>query len=203
MRGAAAAAIGLLCCGCIIYSNDELTDISPAPASFVPTVEQSVDVNFSASNRGGRLVTSNRIGNNINREILRRWQAAERILSATYVERGAFTGSADYEITLSGSLTNSSSSVWCMVLCPFTLAIVPLWSRASYDLRYSVREPATGRTFEANAKESFTFVVELFLVVAAPFAHDGNEKTFARLSDHLYQQLYDAGAFRDPAAPRP
>ena len=183
--------------GCIIVADGKLTDISPSPAAFAPTVEHSVARDFSVHD-GGLELEPARAGARRNGSILERWETEGRIRRPEYVEHEAFTGRADYEITLAGSM-NQRRSLWTQVVFALTAGLVPSSSHLALDLHYSARERATGRVFEAKASDSVSVTWETFLVFAAPFAHDGIDQTFTRLANHLYQQLYDAGAFRAPA----
>ena len=67
-----AAALGLVpLLGCVTTSGDHLSDISPDAGTLRPAIEQTVGA-FSFHLDGGKMVTSNKMGREINDEILGR-----------------------------------------------------------------------------------------------------------------------------------
>lgn len=200
---AAALAIALLALltsstGCISLAGDQLADIELRPLRTPPpSIEQTVG-NFSFHLDGGKMITSNKAGRNVNKLILDRWQKRGLITTETYVGSSQFTGKADYNLTLAGH-QQGESSVVMQFLSGLTLFIVPYWVNTQFDLVYTLEHVETGRKFEAHAADSHRTIVELLLLPISPFAMGGAMRTYNRLADHVYDQLAERGAF-DPAS---
>jgi Short C-terminal domain len=180
---------------CVTIAGNQLTDIKPTPPSIPPRIEETVG-DFSFHLDGGKMITSNRQGRTLNQELLKRWEARGWIAHHQYVKRSAFTGTADYNLILSGH-QEGESSVFMQVLSGLTLLVVPYWVTEKMDLRYTLEHVRTGRTFEATASDSYSAVSQLFLLPVTLFAMGGAKHTYDRLASHLYEQLSSQGAF-DP-----
>jgi hypothetical protein len=111
------------------------------------------------------------------------------------VESSAFTGKADYNLTLSGS-QYGDSSIGMQILSGLTLFLVPYTVTQSYDLQYTLTDVKTGKKYTGSIEESNKAYAELFLIFALPFAVNNQQTMFERMGDHLYNQLYQQGAFQ-------
>ena len=166
----------------------------PAPTSFQPDIEYTVG-DFSYTLEGGKMVTSNFMGKQLNEQILDKWKDRKYIHDYKYVESSAFTGKADYDLTLSGS-QYGDSSIGMQILSGLTLFLVPYTVTQSYDLQYTLSDVKTGKKYTSSIEESNKAYAELFLIFALPFAVNNQQTMFERMGDHLYNQLYQQGAFQ-------
>ena len=194
----------LLVSGCAYTTaGTKLAPITPPQPAFRPSVEQTVG-DFSYTLEGGKMVTSNFAGRLLNESILGAWKDRGYISEARYVEKGAFSGKPDYNITLSGT-QYGGSSIGLQVLSGLTLFLVPYTVTQSYDIQYTLVDVKTGKKFSASVQESNKTYVELFLLFALPVAQRGQTQMMERMGDHLYEQLYRQGAFQysadTPASP--
>jgi hypothetical protein len=184
--------------GCIALAGDNLSDIEPRPAAIPPpSIEQSVG-DFSFHLDGGKMVTSNKAGRNVNKMVMDRWQQRGLIATQNYVESSRFTGNAEYNLTLGGH-QEGESSVVMQVLSGLTLLIIPYSVNTKFDLVYTLEHVETGKTFQARAADSYRTITELLFFPISPFALGGVTRTYNRLADHVYDQLAAQGAF-DPAS---
>lgn len=187
-------AIALLSSGCITMAGGQLADIEVQPLEIPPpSVEQTVG-DFSFHLDGGKMVTSNKAGREVNKIILDRWKKRGLIASETYVESSRFTGNAEYNLTLAGH-QEGESSVVMQFLSGLTLFILPYWVNTQFDLVYSLEHVRSGKTFEAKASDNYRTITQLLLFPIAPFAMGGLLRTHGRLADHIYQQFTEQGAF--------
>lgn len=185
--------VGLSATGCITSAGGRLGPLSPAPPSEPPAIEQTVGA-FQFTLEGGKMITSNKAGRSLNDEILKRWQKKGYIRSHTYVPSSAFTGKADYNLTLSGS-QYGESSIAMQILSGLTLLLIPHTVDTRYDVQYLLEDPRSGARYSAAVEDSFHTTIELLLFLAAPFSMRGANATYDAMADHLYQQLRDKGAF--------
>jgi hypothetical protein len=173
----------------------KLPPITPRPASaFQPQIEHTVG-DFSFTLEGGKMVTSNLAGEAINENILSSWKDRKYIRDHDSVDAGAFTGKADYNLTLSGS-QYAESSIGMQILSGLTLFLIPYTVTENYDLQYRLTDVKTGQKYSGSIEESNKGYVELFLLFGAPFGIHNQQKMFERMGDHLYDQLYQQGAFQ-------
>ncbi len=175
----------------------KLQPVTPPRPAFQPSVEQTVG-DFSFTLEGGKMVTSNYAGRLLNDGILGSWKDHGYIHDAQYVESGAFTGKADYDVTLSGS-QYGESSIAMQFLSGLTLTLLPYTVTQNYDIQYTLLDVKSGKKYSASVQESSKTYVELFLVFASPFSYQNQKETMARMGDHLYEQLYNQGAFQRAA----
>ena len=182
--------------GCITVAGKNLQDLTPSAASPAPAVEQTVG-DFSFHLDGGKMVTSNKMGREVNDEILGRWQDSDFITGHTYVKSSQFTEASQFRITLSGHMEGDSSII-LQIISGLTLTVIPYYVDSKMDLRYSVENAVTGCVFQAEASDSYKTVVGLLLLPATPFTQGGSNRTLERLANHLYDQLASRGAF-DPS----
>jgi hypothetical protein len=183
----------LLSMGCITSAGGNLTPLEIEAPTIAPRVEQTVG-DFEFTLEGGKMVTSNKMGRTLNDQILKRWVSQGYISGQTYVPSSEFSGSADYNITLSGS-QYGDSSVIAQIFSGLTLLILPYTVDTKFDLQYVIENVGTGERYSASAADSYHTTVELLLFLAAPISMRGHTKTMNAIADHLYQQLKDAGAF--------
>jgi len=202
-RGIAGAARGILAgmvwlalgTGCITRAGGALVRIEPQPAAPAAPgrVEQTVG-DFAFTLEGGKMVTSNKVGRDFNDEILKRWKERGYVAEFEYVPKGAFTGKADYNLTLSGS-QYGESSIAMQVLSGLTLLLIPYTVDQRFDVQYTLEEVRTGRRYGATVADSYHTTVELFLFLVAPVSLRGAHQTLDAIADHLYEQLRSKGAF--------
>jgi hypothetical protein len=175
-------------------AGDQLPDVEIQPSEISPpAIEQTVGA-YSFHLDGGKLVTSNKAGREVNKVILDRWKKRGLITKETYVESSRFTGNAEYNLTLAGH-QEGESNVVMQFLSGLTLFVLPYWVNTQFDLVYTIEHVKSGRKFEAKASDSYRTVTELLLFPISPFAMGGALRTYNRLADHIYQQLADHGAF--------
>lgn len=199
--GAIAIAALLAATGCLTRAGGGLPTLQPTPARGGGTLEYTVG-DFEFSLEGGKLITSNKAGRELNEELLRRWKQNGYISDFSYVPSSAFTGTTDYKLTLSGSQYGDSSIV-AQIFSGLTLLIIPYTVNTSYDVQYTLENARTGEKFASAVADSFHSTIELFLVFAAPVSRRGFDATMDAMSAHLYQQLADKGAFAAALAPQP
>lgn len=188
-------ALALLSGCAYMTEGTKLPPIKPLPASSSPPlIEQSVG-DFAFTLEGGKMVTSNYAGKILNENILESWEDRKYIRDYDYVESGRFTGKADYNLTLSGS-QYGASSIGMQILSGLTLFLIPSKTTMSYDVQYTLVDVKTGKKFTGSVEESNKSYIELFLMFAFPFGIINEKNMFERMGDHLYQQLYQQGAFQ-------
>jgi hypothetical protein len=185
--------VALSATGCITSAGGRLGPLSPSPPSEPPAIEQTVGA-FQFTLEGGKMITSNKAGRDLNDEILKRWQKKGYIRSHTYVPTSAFTGKADYNLTLSGS-QYGESSIAMQLVSGLTLMLIPYTVDTRYDVHYVLQDVHSGAQYSAAVEDSFHTTIELLLFLAAPISMRGANATFDAMADHLYQQLRDEGAF--------
>jgi hypothetical protein len=130
---------------------------------------------------------------------MRLWKKKGYIEDSKYVESKQFTGTADYNLTLSGS-QYGNSSIAMQVLSGATLFIFPYSVDTKYDVQYTIENPKTGQRYSASVADSYGTTVELLLFLAAPFSMIGASHTWDAMADHLYDQLRSQGAFDSAGA---
>lgn len=185
----------VLSLGCVTMAGNRLEDSHPTAAAAPPAIEQTVG-DFSFHLVGGKMVTSNKMGRTLNDEILNRWIASGYISSQQYVKSSEFSGSSNYQLTLSGH-QEGDSSILLQVISGLTLTAIPYYVDTKMDLKYQMKRLDTGCLFSASASDSFNTVVGLLMLPAAPFGQGGRTRTFDRIAAHLFGQLAEQGAFSD------
>jgi hypothetical protein len=192
---AAAALIAILTipAGCITRAGGALSPLQLPAEERAATLEYTVG-DFEFSLEGGKMVTSNKAGRELNEQILGRWKKNGWISAFSYAESSRFTGNADYQLVLSGS-QYGDSSIAAQILSGLTLLLLPYSVDTSYDVQYTLEKVATGERYSAGVADGFHTTVELLLMFAAPVSMRGLNATMDAMSDHLYQQLRDEGAF--------
>lgn len=181
--------------GCITRAGGNLPPITPGISEVKPVLEQTVG-DFQFSLEGGKLVTSNKAGRLLDDEILGRWKKKGYIASHTYVPSSQFSGTAEYNLTLSGS-QYGDSSLTGQFLSGLTLLIIPYTVNTTYDVQYVLENVKTGERYSGAVEDSFHTTVELLLFLALPFSSRGQSRTMDAMADHLYEQLRAKGAFGD------
>ncbi|HVN87710.1 MAG TPA: hypothetical protein VMW17_22970 [Candidatus Binatia bacterium] len=179
----------------------KLSPIAPPRPVVQPAIEHTVG-DFSFTLEGGKMVTSNFVGHVLNDSIMSAWKDHGYIREARYVESSAFSGQADYNLTLSGS-QYGESSIGMQILSGLTLTLLPYSVTQHYDLHYTLQDTKSGKQYSASVQESNETYVELFLLFALPFGQRGQAETVARMGDHLYDQLRQQGAFQAAPAASP
>lgn len=184
-----------LASGCTYVTEGiKLGPITPAPNSMQPTLEHTVG-DFSFTLEGGKMVTSNFAGKLINENVLNAWKDRHYIKDHSYVESGAFTGKADYNLTLTGS-QYGESNIGMQILSGLTLFLIPYTVTTNYDIQFTLTDVKSGKKYSGSVEESNKAYSELFLLFALPFSSNNLQNMFGRIGDHLYNQLYQQGAFQ-------
>ncbi len=194
--------LGLFACllvgpnaGCITTAGDSLPDLQVEAARSLGAIEQTVGA-FSFHLDGGKMVTSNKMGRQLNDEILNRWRRSGFISGHKYVKSSDFTGQAEYQLTLSGH-QEGDSSVFMQVISGLTLLLIPHHVDSQMSLTYSIEHAPSRCTFSASASDSFGTLIGLLMIPAAPFMQGGRTRTYERLANHLYDGLAKQGAFAE------
>jgi len=186
--------------GCITTGGKELPEITTSEPGFRPSVEYSVSPAFSFHLDGGKLVTSNRMGNEINDAILDRWRDKEVIRSYSYAKPGQSPGSADYSLVLMG-MQDGDSSIALQIISGLTLFVIPYYVDTRFSLEYELVERTSGRRYRAAANNEFVTVVSLLLLPISPFMQGARHRALSRIADHVYQDLHEQGAFQTSPPP--
>jgi hypothetical protein len=176
-------------------AGTSLKPITPQAPSFQPRVEHTVG-DFEFTLESGKMVTSHYVGRTLSDQIMEAWKERGYIRDAQFVEAGAFTPSADYELTLNGS-QYGDSSIPMQILSGLTLMLLPYSVTQNYDVQYVLEDVRSGRKYSAGVQESDKTWVELLLIFALPVAHRGHTETVRNMGDHLYEQFHRQGAFHD------
>jgi len=175
-------------------AGTKLPPLTPPQPSFQPHVEYAVG-DFSFTLEGGKMVTSHFAGRVLNNDIMASWRQRGYINGEKYVEPGSFSGTADYNVTLSGT-QYGESSIGMQILSGLTFFLLPYTVTTNYDIRYSIEDVKSGKKYGAAVQESDETILELFLLLTLPIAQRGHQDTVQRIGDHLYDQLYRQGAFQ-------
>ena len=165
---------------------------SPCP-SFLPRVEHTVG-EFTFSMGGAEAKPSSLDGRLLTNEIMCAWKEDGYVRDAQFVDSGAFSGTADYNLTLSGSQRNDSS-FWAELLNALTLMFIPYTVTQEYDLHYILEDVKTGTKFNASIQGADKTQIEIFLLLTLPITQRGHRTTMQRMGTHLYDQFYRQGAF--------
>jgi hypothetical protein len=170
----------------------------PAPPAFRPRVEHTVG-DFAFTLEGGKMITSEYAGELLSKRLMKAWVERGYVSDAWYVDGGDFNGTADYQLTLTGSQYGDSSLI-AQFLCGLTLFLLPYSVTQNYDVRYELAEVGSGRRVAASIQGDDEGWVQLFLLFALPVAERGQQETSNRMADHLYQQFRAQGLFEAPPA---
>lgn len=181
--------------GCITTAGNQLTDTDPKAGVVSPSIEQTVG-DFSFHLDGGKMVTSNKMGRELNDEILGRWEKSGFIVDHRYVKSSGFSDSSIFRVTLSGH-QEGESSIALQIISGLTLTVIPYSVNSKMDLGYSLENSESGCVFEASASDSYRTTVGLLLLPISPFTQGGRKRTFDRISNDLYAQLATQGAFEE------
>jgi hypothetical protein len=194
--------------GCITMAGNQLRDVAPKASAVKPPIDQTVG-DFSFHLDGGKMVTSNKMGRELNDAILGRWKKSGFIADQKYVKSSKFSNSSVFQLTLAGH-QEGQSSIFLQIISGLTLTVIPYSVDSKMDLHYSLKNSKTGCVFEAAVADSYNTVVGLLLLPASPFAQGGRKRTFDRIANNLYAQLATQGAFEEhtpcelvPAASEP
>ena len=184
--------------GCLTFAGGALEEIEPLEAGRAGVLEYTVG-DFEFTLDGGKMVTSNRMGRDLQEQLLMRWEESGYISSFSYVPDGQFSGNADYELTLNGS-QYGESSIFLQLLSGLTLMVLPYSVDTNYDINYVLADRA-GNRHSAAVADSYTTWVEVLLILAAPVSLSGANSTWDKMAHHLYGQLHSKGAFAEPEPP--
>ena len=186
--------------GCITIPGNQLGPLTTEPVApeILPNLQQTVG-NFSFHLDGGKMITSNKAGRMVNDELLKVWKRKGYIKGSEYVKSSQFTGQADFNLTLSGSLYGRSS-IFMQILSGLTLFVIPHTIEQRFDIQYTLENVRTKEKFGASVEDSYTQWSQLFLIFGAPWSQRGARSTYEVMADHLYEQLRRDGAFEIPTA---
>jgi hypothetical protein len=193
LRLFAALLIASIASGCVTIAGNHLSDLERTVPKEVPRVEHTIG-DFSFHLDGGKMITSIKAGRELNHEILERWKDWGYISSETYVKSSQFSGSAGYEITLSGN-QNGDSSIPLQILSGLTLIVIPYYVDTRFRVGYDVRDVRTGQTWHAEVEDSFNTIISWLFLPFIPFSGGGMSSTYDRVAAHLYDSLKSQGAF--------
>jgi hypothetical protein len=184
--------------GCITRAGGSLSPISPELGGSQPRLEQAIGA-FEVTLASGDPGSGHAAGRRLGEAILQRWQARGFIAGHSDVPATGFTGNADLNLTLSGERTDRGNPL-LQIASALTLALLPYTLDTRYDVTVVVENVETGETYRAAVADGYRTTVELLLVLAAPLATRGEERTVDAIADHLYEQLRQQGAFdrREP-----
>jgi hypothetical protein len=191
-------ALALMCSGCFTTTGGHLAPISPEKPGLQLPIQSTVG-DFAMTLEGGKLVTSQYMGRQLNDNLLKVWKNKGYIQKYTSVDKGAFKAEVPYHVTLSGSQYGESSIVMQLV-SGLTLTLIPYTVDTKWDVQYTLEDARTGKRYSAGVEESMWAIVDLLLFPALPFAFRGEHETFENMADHLYQQLREQGAFTTDGA---
>jgi|GEM_PF-1210934 len=186
--------------GCAyVTEGSKLRPITPQANAMRPMIEHTVG-DFAFTMDGGGLVTDHLAGVLINQNVLNAWVDKAYIRDHEAVAPGEFTERTDYRLTLSGS-QHGESSIAMQIISGLTLFIIPYTVTQHYDIRFTLIDAKSGKSYAAKVEEANKVYMELFLWLALPFAAHNEQTLFERIADHLYDQLYRQGAFQTTSAP--
>jgi len=178
-------------------AGDTPAEIEPVPPSFQPAVEYTV-ADFKFALGGGDMATSIFDGRELSTEIMEYWEERGYVRAQQYVADGAFSGTADYHLTVRGSQRGDTS--WTMqIINVLTLSLVPYTITQHYDFEWVLDDVRSGAKYTATVKASDKTWVEPLLVLALPWAPCGHLDTMWRVGDSLYDQFARQGAFASAA----
>ncbi len=181
--------------GCMTFSGDKLSDLEPIKPSVSPTIETTVSPDYQYHIDVMQVITSNKDGRMVNERVIDiPWKDNGYISESNYVKLGQFTGTADYNLTLSGRHTVDSNTAM-QIISGLTLMIIPYTVDQEYDLVYTLEHVKTGKTYTASANESESMVGWLLFFPAFPFSMLGSINAMEHLSEHIYQDFVRQGAF--------
>jgi len=175
------------------FSGEKLTELKPLIPMVSPKIEESVG-DFTFHLDGGAMVTDNKAGRIINNAILEKWKSNKYISDFIYVKKESFTGDAQYNLTLSGH-QEGQSSVAMQIISGLTLFLLPYSVNTSYDLTYKLENVKTGEKYTAKVFEDMSTVMWLLYFPALPFAFVGADNTMENISENIYQNFVQQGAF--------
>lgn len=190
--------------GCLHLSKDLLPPIDVSPSPFRPFVEYQIAPDFRVTTPGHgyiMMATSNKIGRNLMDRALKRWKKQGYIAGFDYINptRGDFTDESELRLILHGSL-EAKSNIGLQILSGLTLLVVPAYGEQNVDISVTgVRFDDAGGELRANVKEGIDEWVQILLLPVSPLAFVVDAAVADRVSDHIYSQLQEQGAFDDPA----
>ena len=179
--------------GCMTFSGEKLTELKPLIPMVSPKIEESVG-DFTFHLDGGAMVTDNKAGRIINNAILEKWKSNQYISDFNYVKKESFTGDAQYNLTLSGH-QEGQSSVAMQIISGLTLLLLPSAVNTTYDLTYKLENVKTGKKYTTKVSEDMSTVMWLLYFPVLPFAFVGADNTMENISENIYQNFVQQGAF--------
>jgi hypothetical protein len=181
--------------GCMTFSGDRLSELEPIVPLISPKIETTVSKDYIYDIDVLQVITSNKDGRMVNERVIETlWESNGYISDSTYVELGNFTGTADYNLTLSGSHKVDSSNAM-QIISGLTLMLIPYTVDQEYNLIYTLENVKTGKTYTAKANETESMIGSILFLPAFPFSLIGSMNSMEHLSEHIYQDLVKQGAF--------
>jgi hypothetical protein len=192
--GLAALLFLLSAAGCTYtVAGDTPAPIEPPQPSRPPTVEYTV-ADFSFALGGGDPETSLFDGEMLSTEIMQAWQERGYLRTQEFADEGAFSGAADYQLTVCGS-QRGDTSFTMQVINVLTLSLVPYTITQHYDFQFVLEDGRSGTQYAAMVQGSDKTWVQPFLVLTLPWAGRGHRATMQRVGDSLYAEFVRQGAF--------
>lgn len=177
----------------ITIAGKQLEPIEPPQPALRASLEQTVG-DFEFTLDGGKMITSNKAGRDLNEQLLKRWKRDGYIDRYTYVPTSNFSSTARYRLTLSGSQYGESSLI-LQLLSGLTLYVIPHFIDTKYDIQFTLEDSVSGKRYSASVQDNTLVWWELLLLLALPVASSGADHTYDVMADHLYDQLRSQGAF--------
>jgi hypothetical protein len=176
-------------------SGNKLAELEPIEPMVSPKIEITVSKDYIYEIGEKLVITGNKDGREVNERVIETlWENNGYISDSTYVELGNFTGNADYNLTLSGSHKEDSSTVM-QIINGLTLMLIPYTEYQKYKLVYTLENVKTGKTYTTKANETESMVRSILFFPALPFSMNGSVKSMKHLSEHVYQDFVKQGAF--------
>jgi len=179
--------------GCMTFSGEQLTDLKPIKPISSPYIDVSVG-DFTAHLDESKELTDDEAGKIINTEMMQSWKDNNYIRGFTLSDNNNLTEKAQYKLLLRGRQEETSSFVM-QFLSAITFLLIPATSETSYNLIYELEEVQTEKKYFSDVAGSISKTTWLLLFPALPFSSMGANKTYQRISEHVYQDFAKQGAF--------
>lgn len=183
------AVLAILSSGCAItYTRDEdFEKFNIDKVNKGADIETSV-TDFKAHLDGGKMVTSHFFGRAEQASFVREWRKSGVVKSEDFRKNESWTGSADYELVLTGEY-DGKSSVGLQILSGLTLGIIPYYVDSNYDITIKRRSTHTGEVATASAKYRNYVLVSIWHLPFFPFAINSELKADKRIASSLWCQM--------------
>lgn len=143
---------------------------------------------FKAHLDGGKMATSHYFGRVEQSSIVNQWKSAGVVDTETFQKGETWSGSADYEVVLTGS-QNGKSNIGMQVLSGLTLMIIPYAVDQNYEITIKRRDVKTGEVKTATAKYRYYQLVSILHLPFFPFILVSETKADQRVAASLWCQM--------------